>query len=121
MNKEIVINGLRCLSDPSNEYPSCDTCPYDFASCVLDVTSDALQLIKEQEPRLVTPDDFKSSPNLDEHGRLLVWQEVRPGSGVKTFSTWMTITPEYMNDLHNVRFWTWKPTKEQIEAVKWDE
>ncbi|MBR3688925.1 MAG: hypothetical protein IKL85_07620 [Lentisphaeria bacterium] len=49
-DQEMVLKALRCLSNPFDEERDCDNCSYDFCSCVLDVTADALELLKEQEP-----------------------------------------------------------------------
>ena len=51
---EKVIKGLRCLSDPyvqDMDERDCENCKYDNASCFLDVTADALTLLKAQEPK----------------------------------------------------------------------
>ena len=47
---EMVLKALRCLSNPFDEERDCDNCSYDFCSCVLDVTADALELLNAQEP-----------------------------------------------------------------------
>lgn len=49
-DREMVLKALRCLSNPFDEERDCDNCSYDFCSCVLDVTADALELLKAQEP-----------------------------------------------------------------------
>lgn len=53
---EKVIKGLRCLSNPyiqDMDERDCENCKYDNASCFLDVTADALSLLKAQEPILL--------------------------------------------------------------------
>lgn len=50
---EKAIKGLRCLSTPyiqDMDERDCENCKYDNASCFLDVTADALELLKAQEP-----------------------------------------------------------------------
>ena len=52
-----TIKGLRCHSEPKfgpDEY-FCETCPYDEATCGLDVPNDALSLLKAQEAKRVFP------------------------------------------------------------------
>ncbi len=52
---EKTIKGLRCHSEPKfgpDEY-FCEACPYDEATCGLDVPNDALSLLKAQEPKKV--------------------------------------------------------------------
>ena len=53
-----TIKGLRCHSEPKfgpDEY-FCETCPYDEATCGLDVPNDALSLLKVQESSIMTPE-----------------------------------------------------------------
>lgn len=49
---EKVVKGLKCLAQM--KAPTCKDCAYSdrlsFAICVKDITSDALVLLKEQEP-----------------------------------------------------------------------
>ena len=47
-DREKVLKALRCLSNPFDEERDCDNCSYDFCSCVLDVTADALALLIAQ-------------------------------------------------------------------------
>jgi hypothetical protein len=51
-NLEKVIKGLECLSNPyaqDMDDRDCENCQYDNACCFLDVTADALSLLKAQE------------------------------------------------------------------------
>ena len=56
IDPEKVIKGLRCLSD-AYDTKNCVKCEYDFASCVLDVSNDALELLKGHEWYMLTEDD----------------------------------------------------------------
>ena len=50
---EKVIRGLECLSNPyvqDMDERDCENCQYDNACCFLDITADALSLLKSQEP-----------------------------------------------------------------------
>lgn len=52
-DREKVMKGLQCLSSPYAQDMNgrdCENCQYDNASCFLDITADALALLKEQEP-----------------------------------------------------------------------
>lgn len=68
VDREKVINGLRCLSNPyiqDMDERDCENCKYDNASCFLDVTADALSLLKAQEPGWISvkerlPDEHDS-------------------------------------------------------------
>ena len=49
---EKVTKGLRCVSNPyaqDMDELDCKNCQYDNASCFLDVTADAIQLLKAQD------------------------------------------------------------------------
>lgn len=53
-DREKVMKGLRCLSSPYAQDVNgrdCENCQYDNSSCFLDITADALALLKEQEPK----------------------------------------------------------------------
>ena len=70
---EKVIKGLRCLSNPyiqDMDERDCENCKYDNASCFLDVTADALSLLKAQEPGWISVKD--RLPNCN--GIYLVWR-----------------------------------------------
>lgn len=54
VDREKVIRGLECLSNPyvqDMDERDCENCQYDNACCFLDVTADALSLLKAQEQR----------------------------------------------------------------------
>lgn len=75
----------------------------------------AIALLKAQEPHVITKDDFKNNPNVDENGYLPAYCEKidRPIG-------WMAIHKGYIGARKDIRYWTGKPTDEQREAVKWD-
>lgn len=68
----------------------------------------ALALLKAQEPRLVTIDDFKDA---DECGYITAWCEASNG----LFAECITVGALEEKDF---RYWTSKPTDEQRKAVK---
>ena len=56
MDREKVIKGLECLAQKQEQMANpCSKCDYhdrpNFAFCVVDVATDALELLKEQEER----------------------------------------------------------------------
>ena len=54
-DRKKVMKGLQCLSSPYAQDMNgrdCENCQYDNASCFLDITADALALLKEQ-PEIV--------------------------------------------------------------------
>ena len=132
-----TIKGLRCHSEPKfgpDEY-FCETCPYDEATCGLDVPNDALSLLKAQEPRILDYEELKK-----EAGKIAVWPEITMGDGHKEL--FAPCTPIFMIDkpetiglksTGNILFmdehaykteggfvcWSSRPTDEQREATPW--
>ncbi|MBQ6960842.1 MAG: hypothetical protein IJP78_07705 [Clostridia bacterium] len=132
-----TIKGLRCHSEPKfgpDEY-FCETCPYDEATCGLDVPNDALSLLKAQEPRVMTLDevlahDYKDGP---------LWLETIDNVITCGFAycykyyvqfSIPVMENEYLlkrdtwnrTDTYNKiwRCWTSRPTDEQREATPWE-
>lgn len=111
--REKVIEGLkRCIDTHSGCGKSC---PYFYDDCGRQLKRDALDLLKEQEPHIITKDDFNNNPSVDENGYLPAYCEKidRPIG-------WMAIHKGYIGARKDIRYWTGKPTEEQREAVKWE-
>lgn len=72
---------------------------------------DALPLLKAQEPRLVTIDDFKGA---NEYGWLQAWCEEQTGGAVYC----ECILADALK-AKRIRYWTSRPTDEQREAEPW--
>lgn len=131
-----TIKGLRCHSEPKfgpDEY-FCETCPYDEATCGLDVPNDALSLLKAQEPRVMTLDEVA---DLKEHQ--FVWIEISNSDepvycleivrfrGVLcvnleiTLNAFRDVVIVYTKNYNKeYRFWTSRPTDEQREETPWE-
>jgi hypothetical protein len=75
-----------------------------------DVANWLEELLKAQEPRLVEPNDFE---NADDFNWLPAWCEERTGAGY-----WEMILPDALDE-KDVRYWTGRPTQEQMEATQW--
>lgn len=73
---------------------------------------EALELLKQFEPHIITEEDFKSA---DQYGHLPVWCEERGGDLYPECIVAAAITYK------DYRYWTGKPTEEQRKAVKWDD
>ena len=61
-NLEKVIKGLECCRETG--WTSCHGCPYycgDACTCILKLKSDALTILKAQEPRLMTLDEVRNA------------------------------------------------------------
>lgn len=144
MNEELrekVIRGLECciLHDPDDK-PRCEICPYDGA-CLNRLKHDVLQLLKEQEPRVLTleeviqhyslplvfPDDFCMQEDYYEDIQPLYFEFPHDNE-----DPWIVHwrghaqVGQYLDEWGNTynmewRCWTAKPTDEQKKAVKWDE
>ena len=75
--REKVIIGLECnLNFAEKSY--CEQCGYEcrkamFISVPVNLLSDALSLLKAQEPRVMTPDEVKNAPK-----KSVVWLELKP-------------------------------------------
>ena len=120
-----TIKGLRCHSEPKfgpDEY-FCETCPYDEATCGLDVPNDALSLLKAQEPRVMTLEEVKEWAEmsiLERQKRKPMFCEKRTGE-----CGWVH-NPAIPKDYYiyaldgQCRYWTDQPTDEQREATPWE-
>ena len=82
----------------------------------------AIALLKAQEPHLLTEDDFIDNPRCDRNGCLPVWVEYRTGH-----CGWTKTSAETMHigmfawGRQKYRYWTDKPTKEQMKEMKWND
>ena len=130
---EKVIKGLRCLSNPYIQdmgERDCENCKYDNASCFLDVTADALSLLKAQEPRVMTYDEMmkaeicflevKGIEEIDPFIRYEVddksyWSSPYTNNKDNPFE----LLAEQEEYLINARCWTSRPTDEQRESTPW--
>lgn len=131
--REKVIRGMECMVQISGK--GCKECKYTkecdgsiatmYAGTV-QMTIDALSLLKAQEPRVMTleevakwidiPDESKD-PIFVEYGRKMKFGH----SGWRT--QFFGFSPKFHAKIYGVelRCWTSRPTDEQREAVKWDE
>ena len=123
-----TIKGLRCHSEPKfgpDEY-FCETCPYDEATCGLDVPNDALSLLKAQEPRVMTLEEVKALPVESDVwieteyyvGKITIFAatiNTKGLRGVMVYGSHKTYDYEAYNKLW--RCWTARPTDEQRKAV----
>ena len=80
-----------------------------------EVLKGVLALLKAQEPRLVTEADFE---NADEAGYIPAWYEEKDTGEV--YCECISIGALEDAKFGHVRWWTFRPTDEQREAVKWD-
>ena len=121
-NREKVIRGLElCAYDPDpgqelKEIRSCPECPYYRAGCSPQLIRDALALLKDQEPRVMTWDELMRCADGDP-----VFIEASDRNGC-----WVLIYPTYMGingkNGYGVRwrYWTSRPSPEQMRDTKWE-
>lgn len=108
VDREKVLRGLECLA---TDAVPCTECPYcNQGFCPSAVARDAIELLKEQEPRVLTWDEVKQAE--------VCWMEQR---GYEPYAEldaadW---NPECYGKA--IRCWSAKPTKEQREEMKWDD
>ena len=111
-DREKVIRGLECCYNNN-----CGACPYSaIKKCQHKLHSDALALLREQEARVMTWDELMMCANGDP-----AFIEASDRSGC-----WVLIYPSYMgmNDKNGYgvrwRYWTSRPTPEQMRDTKWE-
>lgn len=103
---------------------SCFDCPYreigqPSPDCLdnCGILNDAIELLKKQEPRVLTPEEA-------EHAEV-VWFESRNSLIVEPMFTrgksFSDETASWFQYGRNWRCWSARPTDEQRRAVKWDE
>ena len=90
----------------------CDGCPYENG-CEIRLFEDALDVLKAQEPHILTEADFE---NADDDGFIPAWCEESGGD-----QYWECITGHAVLPNKNYRYWSSRPTDEQRKAVKWNE
>lgn len=110
-------------------------CPYHRKlHCIAQLTHDALALLKEQEPRVMTLEELIGIYNLRENHS---WVYNTPpylymdyGKDTGYWIAWSNIVsclercyPKYIPEDYGKtwRCWSAKPTDEQRKAVKWDD
>lgn len=120
--RDDVIRGLKCSVCPTM---LCGNCTYfvpnendpDTGWCDRDaIYRDALELLKEQGPRLLKSDDFVEA---DGWGSIPAWFEHNPSLGIKTIDGWGLVKRENLQD-KTTRYWTSRPTDEQKKATPWE-
>lgn len=126
--REKVIKGLE-LCGYQEGMPQCDSCPYDGKQCWKRLKTDALALLKAQEPRVMTLEEIRLANGGD------VWLELSgniaedvlfaatiDGCGTKGVHTRYEALDYKMYGVkpYGWRCWTSRPTDKQREAVKWE-
>lgn len=115
-DKGKVINGLEHCANGI-----CNKCPYIYDCWTIacnPAARDALALLKAQEPRLLTYEDFHSGRE-DGSEAIPCWKEARKKT---RRSGWAVIVYGKMladRDTGVARYWTARPTEEQMREEAW--
>ena len=136
--REKIVKGLQLCSRPEGMTLGCLLdCPYDHEhGCKRRLMLDAIALLKAQEPRLMNAAEVADCPD-----GMVLWVEERQGVTWNLFpleiefsSTHPDTGTDYLffityHDCRKFecseynqtwRCWTARPTKEQMEAMKWE-
>ena len=125
---ERILAGLAaCLPETKEDAKiGCSDCPYgccqaDAVSVPLTMLEDVRALLKAQEPRLLTAEDFHGNPDLDDGGGLPAWKESRKatrqsGWAVICYGKWLADT-----EGGAARYWTRKPTEVERRNTPWND
>ena len=137
---ERVVNGLDCCLPMTtrNGFGDCKNCPYDreitleggVCECCHDLMSDALAMLKAQEPRVMTLDEIDC---VQEHNCEYYTESlIEPNMGYARISydgigdmciikgTIYDIWEDMYDYNKTWRCWTSRPTDEQREATPWN-
>ena len=82
---------------------------------------EVIALVKSQEPRVMTAEDFIDNPDADSEGFLPVWVEYRRDGEWADY--WDDQQDEWSTadgiSSDGYRLWTARPTEEQMKAAPW--
>lgn len=120
MDREKVIKGLECCCGCGQDYGICEECPYttNKLTCYLPVLHrEALELLKAQEPRVMTLEEFDAHWKIPPQERPPIWEEWKIDNGKGKWKLYGRATGGYGKLW---RCWTSRPTDEQREATPWE-
>ena len=128
--REKVIKGLECCMVDDGHSPKCELCPYttvgdDTCQTMDELFTDALALLKAQEPRVIKVGDVRNWVNSDRVTREPVVIEIRGGVCAWIIDDEVRELPGEANlsgDLYGKtwRCWDKMPTDDQKEATPWE-
>ena len=137
-----VIKGFECCRE--HDIGACCECPYDGAHCASNLREDALALLKEQVPRILSLGEAIEGKNgLEIDPYVFVETKGREDIFIGSVSDASHYNPDLNFDVREcfritrnypasmiylnadymkiVRCWTHKPSKEQRKEAAWDE
>ena len=118
MKREEVVRGLECCA-----LGDCNHCPYTGTRCEEHLCGDALALLKEQEPRVMTLEEVI-------HSRDWIWYQWKNTHcgwtiAVNCDGKWIewedSTTDQLCKYGEKWRCWTARPTAEQMRETPWEE
>lgn len=130
-----VIKGLECCRAQLSS-PLCEECPYKddvqgTCDTLNNIFSDALELLKEQEPRVLTHEEADAIAHQTEETAIYLERKSDKSlyaaiagdtQGRVPNISWLGKERNYQDEYGiSWRCWSARPTDEQREAVKWDE
>ena len=115
---ELCVQGSKgCLKD----------CPYTDKGCRVQLEKDALELLKEQEARVMTLDEALGSDDpvyFESKGRMECWVDAYISDDLQCAVFYRFRSTEFMLPLSRYkkdwRCWSAPPSYEQSKAVKWE-
>ena len=137
-DREKVIKGLECCSVMGDQEPSwnnitarnCSKCPYNKpgVACTRALAYAALELLKAQEPRLLTESEIMDAKNIDVYLEEATDAQTHPLRLVKTETESRNkaafFWPSIVRPLNTYgvcwRCWTAEPTVDQRVLVQWE-
>lgn len=125
-----VIRGLECCLSPNDH----ENCPYDgigktYSHCLKQLVTDALALLKEQEPRVMTLEELQAIETpWNRNTPPYLFVEKRSDEGSRWMS-WgfmhdcviLSGTMGVQNYGSKWRAWNLQPTPEQMRDTPWEE
>lgn len=125
--RDKVITGFMCLLSCTTPN-DCSECGYECNTAIhvktpVNMIFDAIDLLKAQEPHIVTIADYENNPIVDKDGNLAVWRESRHLNGIAYQNDgWVILNRNRVEGWFNsemIRFWTSRPTEKQRKAIPW--
>jgi len=128
MDREKVIEDLEWAINDEDVF---DALYVDDLDGVVDTMRDALELLKAQEPRVMTLEDLRAVGDVWQYNTPpYLWKEVNPNIRLTTsfWCAWRDVKdmllglyPKYTDENYGTewRCWTSRPTDKQREATPW--
>lgn len=124
--REKVIRGLECCALGS--LSNCEGCPYTETRCSEHLCGDALALLKEQEPRVMTLEELQAIETpWNRNTPPYLWMENRSGRDNRWYPVWdirecVGMIGTRGNQNYGViwRVWSCRPTPEQMRDTPWE-